>query len=119
MRDFKQLKVWEKSHALTLCLYTVTRAFPKEETYGLTAQIRRAAVSIGANVAEGCGRRSQHDFARFLQVAMGSASELQYHLLLAADLGILSRKDHEQLDLTTSEIKRMLTGFIHKLTADR
>jgi len=110
--------VWGKAHALTLRLYALTRSFPKDELYGLTAQIRRAAVSIGANIAEGSGRRSRRDFARFLQVALGSASELQYHLLLATDLGLVSSQDHAQLDQDTSEVKRMLTGFVRSLTAD-
>lgn len=118
MRDFRELQVWSKAHALTLDLYTQTRAFPRDEMYGLTAQIRRAAVSIGANIAEGCGRGSGRHFAKFLQIALGSASELQYHVLLAADLGLISRSAHQQLDLSTSEVKRMLTAFIHKLTAD-
>ena len=118
MRDFRELKVWEKAHALTLKLYTLTRTFPRDEQYGLTAQIRRAAASIGANIAEGSGRRTRRDFARFLQVALGSASELQYHLVLAVDLELLSRSDHEQLDGATGEVKRMLTGFIRKLMAD-
>ncbi|MGH7538719.1 MAG: four helix bundle protein, partial [Gemmatimonadales bacterium] len=91
VRDFRELKVWGKAHALTLNLYKLTRSFPKEELYRLTAQIRRAAASIGANIAEGCGRRSRRDFARFLQVGLSSASELQYHLLLAADLELLRR----------------------------
>jgi len=118
VRDFRELQVWRKARGLTLHLYALTRSFPNDEMYGLTAQIRRAAVSIGANIAEGCGRRSRPDFARFLQVALGSASELQYHLLLAADLGLVQRPEHEQLDVGTSEVKRMLTAFIHRLTAD-
>jgi four helix bundle protein len=118
MRDFRELKVWEKAHALTLRLYTLTRTFPRDEQYGLTAQIRRAAASIGANIAEGSGRRTSRDFARYLQVALGSASELQYHLVLAADLQLVSRADYEQLDGGMVEVKRMLTGFIKKLTAD-
>jgi four helix bundle protein len=118
MRDFRELQVWGKAHALTLALYTKTRSFPKDEMYGLTAQIRRAAASIGANIAEGCGRGSDRDFAKFLQIAFGSASELQYHVLLATDLELISRSDHQQLDQSTSEVKRMLTAFIHRLTAD-
>jgi four helix bundle protein len=86
MRDFRELKVWRKAHELTLDVYRVTRAFPKEETYGLTSQIRRAAASVGANIAEGSGKNSRSDFARYLQIAIGSASELEYHLLLAKDL---------------------------------
>jgi four helix bundle protein len=118
MRDFREVKVWTKSHALTLRLYKLTKSFPKDELYGLTAQIRRSAASIGANIAEGCGRRTRADFARFLQIALGSACELQYHLLLAADLEYMTRPDHEQVDGMTAEVKRMLTGFVRKLMAD-
>ena len=86
MKNFRELKVWEKAHLLTIDIYRITATFPKEEMYGLTSQIRRASSSIPANIAEGCGRGSDNDFRRFLQIAMGSASELEYHLLLAHDL---------------------------------
>src|SRR5713226_5621353 len=89
MRDFRELKVWEKAHGLTLAVYTATARFPKEELYGLTTQIRRSCASIPANLAEGCCRSGDVEFARFLQIAMGSASELEYHVLLAHDLKIL------------------------------
>ena len=82
MKDFRDLNVWKKAHALTLAAYKVSRSFPKEELFTLTSQMRRAAGSISANIAEGCGRGSDPEFSRFLQVAMGSASELEYHLLL-------------------------------------
>ena len=85
MKDFKELRVWQKAHSLALEVYQATRSFPRDEIYGLTSQIRRAAVSVGANIAEGCGRRSDGEFARFLQIARGSASELEYHLLFARD----------------------------------
>ena len=91
MKDFKELKVWEKAHALTLQVYQETRSFPREEIYGLTSQVRRAAASVAANIVEGCGRRSDGEFTRFLQIARGSASELKYHLLLARDLHFLKR----------------------------
>lgn len=87
MKDFRNLRVWEKAHHLTLEIYRVTSAFPKEETYGLTSQIRRACVSIPANVAEGCGRDSEAELLRYLKIAMGSSSELEYELLLANQLG--------------------------------
>jgi four helix bundle protein len=85
MEDFKDLMVWSKAHQLTLCIYQRTQRFPKEEMFGLTSQVRRASASIGASIAEGCGRRSDAEFRRFLQIARGSASELEYHLLLARD----------------------------------
>ena len=118
MKDFRRLKVWERSHRLTLQVYVHTRSFPKDELYGLTAQIRRAAGSIGANIAEGCGRRGDAELGRFLQIAMGSACELEYHLLLARELGILASPAHEQLLPMVTEIKRMLTVLLQKLKAE-
>jgi four helix bundle protein len=85
MKDFRQLKVWQKSHQLTLAVYKLTASFPREETYGLSAQIRRASSSISANLAEGCGRNGDAELARYCSIASGSASELEYHLLLARD----------------------------------
>jgi four helix bundle protein len=118
VRAFRQLLVWQKAHALTLALYKVTKSFPRDEQYGLTAQIRRAAVSVAANLAEGCGRRTAADFGRFVQIALGSASELEYHLVLAADLGLLPPAQHTGLDSCIVEVKRMLTGLAKKLMAD-
>ena len=115
MQDFKKLKVWEVSHRVTLDVYRVTQSFPKEEIYGLTSQIRRASASVPANIAEGCGRASSMDFARFLQIAMGSASELEYHLILARDLNFLSLDDYERLAKSTIESKRMLASLIQKV----
>ncbi len=119
MKDFKKQKVWQKSHKLTLEIYRVTADFPKDELYGLTSQLRRCSASIPANIAEGCGRNTDADFSRFLQIAMGSAAELEYHLLLSHDLGILNDPDYESLSSNTTEIKQMLTSFIKKLKADR
>src|ERR1700684_638865 len=96
MKDFRSLRVWEKSHKLTLDIYRVTTSFPREETYGLTSQMRRSSASIGANIAEGCGKRGNNEFRRFLQIASGSASELDYHLLLARDLGFLPDNDFRE-----------------------
>ena len=118
MRNFKDLKVWQKAHELTLAVYRATRAFPKDELYGLTSQMRRSCESIPANICEGCGRDSVADFGRFLQIAMGSASELQYHVLLARDLKLLDPRDYDSLDNGVTEVKRMLGGFIQKLRAD-
>jgi four helix bundle protein len=95
VRTFRDLKVWSKAHLLTLEVYSATREFPKEELYGLTSHLRRAASSIPANIAEGCGRSGSRDFARFLHVASGSASELEYHLLLAHDLGLMDKSAYE------------------------
>jgi four helix bundle protein len=97
MRSFRNQKVWTKSHGLTLAVYKATQRFPKDELFGLASQIRRSCTSIAANIAEGCGRNSEGELARFLEIAMGSASELEYHLLLSFDLGLLSKSDFEQL----------------------
>jgi len=105
MQDFRSLKVWQKT------------AFPREEVYGLTSQIRRASVSIGANIAEGCCRKGDCELGRFLQIAMGSASELEYESLLANDLGILQPPDYLRLSSEVVEIKRMLAALIGKLRA--
>jgi len=115
MKNFRDLKVWHKSHQLTLEIYKATASFPKEERYGLTSQMRRASTSIPANIAEGCGRNGDTELARFLQIAMGSASELEYHLILARDLDLLPSPNYEQLERQTLEIKRMLAPLINKL----
>jgi four helix bundle protein len=115
LQDFKKLTVWEKSHRLTLAVYRATAGFPKAELYGLTSQIRRACASIPANIAEGCGRSGRAELGRFLQVAMGSASELEYHLLLAHDLGMLGESEYKSLEAQVIEVKRMLSAFIAKL----
>lgn len=119
MKDFRQLKVWEKSHQLALAIYKATKSFPKEELYGLTSQIRRASMSIPTNIAEGCGRNTDADFARFLQIAMGSASETEYQLILAHDLEFLSKESYEKLHSDVEEVKRMLASFLKTLRADR
>ena len=118
MQDFRNLKVWQKSHSLALKLYKVTESFPGTEVYGLTSQIRRACASIPANIAEGCGRNSDAEFGRFLVIAMGSACELEYHLLLARDLRFLNDSDYQILDKLTGEIKQMLATLIKKLKAE-
>jgi four helix bundle protein len=119
LKDFKELKVWQKSHSLSLAVYKITRDFPKEELYGLTSQIRHACTSIPANIAEGCGRSGDVELARFLQIAMCSASELEYHLLLERDLGLLNESTYKPLAQETVEIKRMLTTLIQRLKASR
>ena len=119
MKDFRQLKVWEKSHQLALAIYKVTKEFPKEELYGLTSQIRRASMSIPTNIAEGCGRNTDADFARFLQMAMGSASETEYQLILARDLEFLPKDSYEKLHNDTEEVKRMLASLLKTIRTDR
>ena len=106
MKDFRDLKVWERGHELTLACYAATAEFPKQELFGLTSQIRRSASSIPANIAEGCGRRGNAELHRFLQMAMGSASELEYHLLLSRDLNFLGTSDHDDLRQKVTEVKK-------------
>ena len=112
MQSFRKLQVWEKSHNLALRIYKLTSEFPREEIYGLTSQIRRACASIPTNIAEGCGRESSADFARFLQIAMGSASETEYLILLAHDLKYLTADQHAELMDTTIRVKKMLTALV-------
>jgi four helix bundle protein len=118
MQSFKNLKVWEKAHVLTLDVYKSSKSFPRDEIYGLTSQMRRSAASIGANIAEGACRKGDCQFGRFLQIAMGSASELEYHLLLARDLELLESLDYERLLGEVVAVKRMLSSFLFKLRAD-
>jgi four helix bundle protein len=115
MEDFKDLKVWQKAHELTLRIYRVTEGFPKTQVYGLTSQLQRAAVSIGSNIAEGCGRRSDGEMHRFLQIARGSASEVEYQLILAKDLKYLDNEDFQEITRQTIEVQRMLTGLSQSL----
>ena len=115
MENFKKLKVWSKAHELTLLIYQRTRSFPKDEMYGLTSQIRRASASIGANIAEGCGRRSDPEMRRFIQIARGSASELEYHLLLANDLHFLATDEFAAMESNILEIQRMLAALAQRL----
>jgi four helix bundle protein len=119
MQDFKKLEVWQLSHALTVDMYRCTKRFPDDERFGLISQMRRAAVSVEANIAEGCGRNGKMDFARFLQLAMGSATELECHLLICRDLGILKIPEHEQYEHRTVQIKRMLTSLMCRIRGSR
>lgn len=118
MQDFRNLKAWQRAHRFTLALYRVTRTFPRDELYGLTSQIRRAACSVCANMAEGCGRKGDKEFGRFLHITLGSACELEYHLLLSADLGYLDRPAYLRLNREVVEVKRMVSGLLIKLKAE-
>ena len=118
MQDFRELKVWTKAHALTLAIYRATERFPAAERYGLTSQMRRAAASVAANIAEGCVKSTDADFARFLRISLGSASELEYFILLARDLTLLKDDLPDRLTADTQEVKRMLTALIARLRAD-
>ena len=115
MQDFRKLKVWQKSHSLVLHVYAKTATFPKTEMFGVTSQARRAAVSIAANIAEGSARDGDREFARFLYVSLGSASELEYFSILIADLGLLETVEAANIETDAAEIKRMLSGLIASL----
>jgi four helix bundle protein len=112
MRNYRDLQIWTKAHNPTLELYKLSRQFPKEEVYGLTSQLRRAASSIGANLAEGCGRQSNPEFARFVRISMGSASELDYHLLLSRDLGFLENDTYQRTSKSLTEVRKMLASLL-------
>jgi four helix bundle protein len=118
MRSYHDLKVWQKGHQLVLDVYKATAQFPKDELYGLTSQTRRAAAAIPANIAEGCGRHGDTERARFMSIAAGSAFELDYHLLLAKDLGFLEADTYQRLYDAVDEVRRMLNAFIQKLKAN-
>ena len=119
MKDFRELKVWDKAHQLVLRSYKLTSSFPKQEIFGMVSQIRRCSSSIPANIAEGCGRLGNTELHRFLQIACGSANELEYHFLLARDLGYLSSTDHESVQKQLLEMKRMLVALTRKVDTDR
>jgi four helix bundle protein len=116
MADFRKLAVWQKSYQLTLSLYQSTGNFPKEEIFGVTSQMRRAAASISANIAEGCGRGSDAELCRFCRIALGSANELEFFTMLSHDLGYLETQHYAKLNDSILEIQRMLASFIQKLT---
>jgi four helix bundle protein len=117
MQDFRKLDVWRKGHALALSIYRTTTTFPAAERFGLTSQMRRAAFSVPANIAEGCGRSGNAELKQFLHMALGSASEVDYFCLLARDLGLLVPKQHEVMEARVREVKLMLAGLISKVGA--
>ncbi len=115
MQNYKELKVWEKAHQLALRIYTITKVFPKEEIYSLTNQLRRCASGIPANIAEGCGKNSQKELANFLNIALGSANEVEYFLLLSTDLEYLKKDEYLSLHDNINEIKAVLISLINKV----
>ncbi|MFT4153960.1 four helix bundle protein [Parafilimonas sp.] len=115
MQNYKDLKVWEKAHSFTLQAYECTKVFPKEEIYSLTNQLRRAASAIPANIAEGCGKNSSQEFAHFLNIALGSANELEYFLILSKDLSYLKEEVFQTLFKLINEVKGMLIALINKV----
>lgn len=119
MKDFTELEIWKRSHKLTVDIYRATQKFPKEEIYGLTSQIRRAVSSIPTNIAEGCGRRTNAELANFLNIASGSASEVEYELLLAKDLNYLNDIQYQQFAKEVREIRSMLSAYMTKVREAR
>lgn len=115
MKDFRQLQIWDRSHQLTLLIYKLTQSFPTSERYGLVSQMRRSSSSVPTNIAEGCGRNTDADFAPFLDHSMGSASELEYQLILSHDLDYIPADQYRETNAELIEIKRMLNAFIQKL----
>ena len=119
MQDFRNLEVWRKGHSLTLEIYRITGRFPSHELYGMTSQIRRAASSIPANIAEGCGRYGNAELTRFLRIAIGSSSELEYHILLAHDLNYIDKQEYDELSKRVIEVRRMLIGLSNRTRTNR
>ena len=115
MADYRRYRVWHKGHELTLRTYEATKQFPTDERFGLTVQMRRSASSIPTNIAEGLGRRGDKDRARFLDIAVGSANEFEYQLLLSKDLGYLETTIHEELHTLVRDVRKMLSGLLTKL----
>jgi four helix bundle protein len=119
MKDFRDLRIWGKAHQVTLAVYRATARFPREELYGLTSQMLRCSTSIGANIAEGCGRKGNNEFHRFLVIACGSASELDYELLLAKDLGYVAVNAYVLLHEDLSQLRRMMSALLQKVDKER
>lgn len=118
MQDFRRLRVWQKAHRLTLEAIAVSATFSGPRWFCLRDQLTRAAISVPANLAEGCGRTGDRELRRFVRLSLGSASELEYHLLLARDLGLLEEPAYGRLAEATVEVKRMLTGLADRLTRE-
>lgn len=115
MVNYKNYKVWQKSHSLVFEIYDILKLFPKEEQFNLTSQIRRACLSIPTNIAEGCGRETQKEFIRFLYISSGSAHELDYLILVSSELKIIPIEKSKQLLDEIDQIKKMLAGLITKI----
>jgi four helix bundle protein len=115
MKNYRNLVVWEKAHKLVLSIYAVTQRFPNEERFGLTSQIRRAATSTPTNIAEGCGKSTQKDFAHYLEIAFASMQEVQYLSFLSFELKYLDALAYSTLEKNITEVKAMLFGLIQKI----
>jgi four helix bundle protein len=117
MQNYKDLIVWQKAHENVLLIYSQTKGFPNEEQFGITSQIRRAAVSIPTNIAEGTGKSTKKDFANYLQSALGSTQEVEYLLLLSNELGYINKDQYLKINSLTNEVKAMLISLIKKVRA--
>lgn len=115
MRDFSKLTIWQRGHQLTLSVYDLTKAFPKEEIFCLTSQMKKSASSIPTNIAEGCGRSTNPQFKHFLDIAAGSATEIQYQLILSKYLGYITESIFNTLSNEAIEIRKMIYAFMEKL----
>lgn len=119
MQDFHNLVIWQKAHNLTIDIYRITGSqFPQEEIYGQTSQLRRAVASIPTNIAEGCGRRTNAEFANFLNIAAGSASEVEYEILLAKDCGYISDDQYRKWAVDVKEIRSMIYSYMERLRSN-
>jgi len=115
MIDFHKIKAWEKAHRFALLVYKNTQSFPREEIYSLTSQLRRAAVSIPSNIAEGCGRGGEKELKQFMRISLGSASEAEYQILLAFELGYLPQTSYQQLKENVIELKKMIAAYVRRI----
>lgn len=115
MRNFRNLAVWQKSHSLVLAIYALTARFPDAEYFGLAAQIRKAAICVPTKIAEGCGKESDTEFAKLLNIALGSACEVEYTIILSRELKYITEADYQTMDGQINEVKRMLSGLITQL----
>ena len=118
MKDYRNLKVWSKAHILAKDLYLATSRFPRDELFGMTSQLRRAGTSIPTNIVEGCGRESDADFRRFLQIAFGSSNEVEYLIFLSYELNYIQKSNFIELNNKIIEVKKMLSGMIKTITKD-
>ncbi len=117
MQNYKELKVWEKAHQFVLEVYRITKTFPKDELFALTNQFRRASVSVAANITEGCGKKTQKEFARYLNISLASSNECEYFVLLSRDLGYLNMAEFEALNKRVNIVKAMLINLIAKVSS--
>lgn len=115
MHNFKELKVWQEARTLVKAVYQLSKAFPDDERFGLTNQVRRSAISIPSNIAEGCGRKTDKDFCHFLYVSQGSVFELETQLILALDLEYINQETFDTIEIEVTKVQKMLNGLINSI----